>query len=460
VKKFPHVYVILFLIILISAVLTWIVAPNAYDFQLDAEGNPTRLIDPDTYHPIDRNGFDPWEVMLSIPKGMGEVASIIFFIFIVGGSFNMIQATGAVDSGIRATANALKGKEVALLFVIVLLFSIGGTTFGMAEEALVFIPMLVPLAMALGYDSLVGVALALAGPCAGFTGAFMNPFTLAVAQGIVGLPIFSGREYRIVIWIVTTLVVFFWIYLYARKVKKDPKISIMYEEDLKREKVNLDFATPFTGRQKLALILMALTFVLLIWGVTKYGWYIDELAALFLSMGIVCGLVGGLGPSKLAEAFVEGSTSLVVGALVVGIARAILVVLRDGGILHTIVHAAAALVQGLPAFMAAIGMYIVQILISIVIPSGSGMASVTMPIMGPLATLLDLTQQTAVLIYQFADGFTNIIIPTSGYLLAGLALAKVPYEKWVKWYWPLFWVMLLVGAVFVVIAQVIKFGPF
>ena len=459
-KKFPHVYVILFLIIIISALLTWIVAPNSYDFQLDAEGNPTRLINPDTYHPTERNGFDPWELMLSIPKGMGEVASIIFFIFIVGGSFNMVQATGAVDAGIRATANALKGKEVALLFVIVLLFSIGGTTFGMAEEALVFIPMLVPLALALGYDSLTGLALALVGPCAGFTAAFLNPFTLAVAQGIVGLPIFSGKEYRIVIWVVTTLIAFLFIYWYARRVKKNPEISIMYEADQKREKVDLNFNTPFTLRQKLALLLMALTFVLLVWGVTKYGWYIDELAALFLSMGIVCGLVGGVWPSKLAEAFVEGSTGLVVGALVVGVARAILVVLRDGGILHTIVHGAAMVVQGLPAALSAIGMYIVQILISVVIPSGSGMASVTMPIMGPLATLLSLTQQTAVLIYQFADGFTNIIIPTSGYLLAGLALAKVPYEKWVKWYWPLFLIMLGVGAIFVIIAQVIKFGPF
>ena len=391
-KKFPHVYVILFLIIIIASILTWIINPNQYDFQLDEEGNPTKLIDPDTYHPVDRNGIDPWEMMLSIPKGMGQVASIIFFIFIVGGSFNVVQATGAVESGIRTTANALKGKEVALLFVIVVLFSIGGTTFGMAEEALVFIPMLVPLAIALGYDSLTGLALALVGPCAGFSAAFMNPFTLAVAQGFVGLPIFSGLEYRVVIYVITTLVAFAFIYLYARKVKKNPQSSIMYEADLKREKVDLTAKTPFTGRQKATLIMMALTFVVLIWGVVKYGWWIDEIAALFLTMGIVCGLIGGLWPSKLATAFVDGATSLTVGALVVGVARAILVVLQDGAILHTIVHAMAAVVSGLPASLSAIGMYIVQILISVVIPSGSGMAAVTMPVMGPLSTLLGLTQ--------------------------------------------------------------------
>jgi len=319
---------------------------------------------------------------------------------------------------------------------------------------------LVPLALALGYDSLVGLALALVGPCAGFSAAFMNPFTVAVAQGIVGLPIFSGLPFRVVAYVFTTLVAFGFIYWYARRVKANPKLSIMYEDDLKREKIDLDMEKPFTARHKVVLIIMVLTFVLLIYGVTKFGWYIDEIAALFLSMGIICGLIGGLWPSKLATAFVDGAASLTVGALVVGIARAILVVLKEGAILHTIVNFTAGLVAGLPTFLAALGMYAVQIVISVVIPSGSGMASVTMPVMGPLATLLGLTQQTAVLVYQFADGFTNIIIPTQGYLLAGLALAKVPFEKWFKWYWPLFWIFIVVGAIFIVIAQVIQYGPF
>ena len=458
--QFPHVYVILFFLLIIAMILTYIIPANQFDFKLDENGEPTRVIDPATFHAVDPNPVSLWEMMLAIPKGMVEVASIIFFIFIVGGSFNIIQATGAVESGIRATANNLKGKEAFLIFAIVVLFSIGGATFGMAEEALVFIPMLVPLAIALGYDSLTGLALALVGPCAGFTAAFMNPFTLGVAQGIVGLPIFSGWEYRVVVYAFTTLTAFLFILWYARRVKKNPEISLMYEEDKKREKVDLDLVAPFTLRHKIVLIVLLLTFVVLIYGVNKYGWYIDEIAALFLSMGIICGIIGGLWPSKIAVAFVAGATALTVGALVVGLARAILVVLRDGSILHTIVYFLAGLVAGLPAALAAIGMYIVQLVISVVIPSGSGMASVTMPVMGPLATLLNMTQQTAVLIYQFADGFTNIIIPTQGYLLAGLALAAVPFEKWVKWYWPLFLIFMLLGAIFIIIAQVIKFGPF
>jgi uncharacterized ion transporter superfamily protein YfcC len=458
-ERFPHVYVILFLLIIISAILTYIIPANQYDLQV-IDGETSKLIDPETYHSVDQAPIDPWEVLLSIPKGMGEVAYIIFFIFIVGGAFNIIAATGAVESFIRATTISLKGRESLVLIVVTILFSVGGTTFGMAEEALVFIPMLVMLAIGLGYDSLTGVAMALVGPCAGFTGAFMNPFTLGVAQGIVGLPLFSGLEYRVVIYIITTITATAFIYFYARKVKKNPETSIMYAEDQKRAVAEVEGKHIFTLQQKIVLIVMLLTFVLLIYGVNKYGWYIDELAALFLGMGIVCGFIGGLWPSKVAEAFVDGAMALTVGALVVGIARAILVVLRDGVILHTIVHFLAGLVSGLPSVFGVVGMYLVQLVISVIIPSGGGMASVTMPIMGPLASLLGMTQQTAVLIYQFADGFTNIIIPTSGYLLAGLALAKVPYEKWVKWYWPLFLIFLVLGAIFAIIAQVIKFGPF
>jgi uncharacterized ion transporter superfamily protein YfcC len=454
--KFPHVYTLLFGLIILAAILTFILPANTYDMQVD---NP-KLINPTTYHAVDRTVVDPWTLIQAIPKGMGEVASIIFFIFIVGGSFNIIQATGAIEAFIRSTAISLRKWGWVLLAVITILFSVGGTTFGMAEEALVFIPMLVLLSIALGYDSITGLALALVGPCAGFTGAFMNPFTEGVAQGIVGLPIFSGLQYRVIIYIVSTLTAVLFIIWYGGKVRNKPQISIMYEEDQKRTKTEVVEGQKMTVRQILVLVGMLLTFVLLIYGVLKFGWYINEIAALFLGCFIILGFIGGLWPSKMSEVFVEGAMALTVGALVVGVARAILVVLRDGNILYTIVHFLASLVQGLPSYLAAIGMYIVQIIISVIIPSGGGMASVTMPIMGPLATATGLTQQTAVLIYQFADGFTNIGIPTQGYLLAGLALAKVPFEKWFKWYMPLFGIFLLEGAIFSIIAVLIKFGPF
>ena len=393
-KKFPHVYVILFCVIIVSALLTYILPSNMYDQQMK-DGKATKLIDPNSYHSVPSSPVDPWKMMLSVPTGMQAVASIIFFIFIVGGAFNIIQSTGAIEAGIRKLVTALghgKGKgddkgsttkDGILLFIIVAAFSIGGCTFGMAEEALVFIPMLVPLAIAMGYDSLVGLAMALVAPCAGFTGAFINPFTLQVAQGFVGLPLLSGMGYRIIIFVIQTIVAFTFIFWYAQRVKKNPKLSVMYEADQKREKIDLEAKSAFTLQHKLVLVIMLCTFALLIYGVNKWGWYIDEIAALFLTMGAVCGFVGGLGPSKVAEAFVDGSTALTVGALVVGVARAILVVLSQGAILHTIVHGMAAAVAGLPPALSAIGMYIVQIIISVIIPSGSGMAAVTMPIMGP-----------------------------------------------------------------------------
>jgi len=467
--QFPHVYVVLFIIIIIAAVLTWILPANQYDYQIK-DGKVSKLVDPNSYHGVEAHHVNPWEMLVAVPKGMQEVADIIFFIFLVGGSFAILQSTGAVEAGIKKLVIACGGRDQSgkrsdwkdglLLFIIVAAFSTGGCTFGMAEEALVFIPMLVPLSIAMGYDSLVGLALALVAPCAGFTGAFINPFTLQVAQRMVGLPILSGMTYRIVIFIIQTVVAFLFIFIYAMRVKRNPQLSIMYEADKGREKIDLDADTPFTVQHKIILFVMLATFAVLVYGVNAWGFGLTEITALFLAMGIIAGFIGGKGPSKIAEAFVDGSTSLTMGALVVGVARAILVVLNQGNILHTIVHAMGAAVAGLPPALSAIGMYIVQILISVIIPSGSGMAAVTMPIMGPLATLVGMTQQTAVLIYQFADGFTNIIIPTSGYLLAGVALAKVPYEKWVKWYAPLFGIFLVLGAVFVIIAQIIHFGPF
>lgn len=460
-KRVPHVFVILFSIILVCALLTYIIPANVYDNAVNPDGTTSRLIVPDSYHSVEQNPQGLWAAVMAVPKGMGQAASIIFFIFIIGGAFTIIQATGAIEAGIRGAARSLRGSSSAILLgVITVLFSVGGATFGMAEEALVFIPMLIPLAMALGYDSMTGVAMALAGPCAGFTAAFLNPFTEGVAQGIVGLPLFSGMPYRIVLWVISTVLVFGFIYRYATRIKAKPELSPVYEEDQKREKVELSDTHPFTMRQKGVLILVAATFIFLVYAVNKWGWYIDELAGLFLALGIVSGFVGGLGPNKIADAFVDGITALAFGAIIVGVARGILVILTDGQILHTIVHAMASVVQGLPGVISALGMYVVQLIISVIIPSGSGMAMVTMPIMGPLATILGMTQQTAVLIYQFADGFTNIIIPTSGYLLAGLALGKVPYEKWVKWYTPLFLILMGFGAVAVVIAYLIKFGPF
>jgi uncharacterized ion transporter superfamily protein YfcC len=459
-SKFPHVYVLLFVVLLGSALLTHLIPANQYELQKTSDGSPGKLVDPASYHPVAASPVGLWDVFLSIPTGFKEVANIVFFIFFVVGAFTIVNATGAVTAGTHAVVAGLVGRESLVIFVVVLLFSLGGATFGMAEEALVFIPLLIPLSIALGYDSLTGTGLALVGPCCGFTAAFLNPFTLGVAQGIVGLPLFSGLWFRLAAYAITMATVSLFIYRYAGRIKANPRLSSMYDDDLGREIVPLDREVLFTWRHRLVLLLVLATFVLLIVGVNRFGWYIEEIGALFLAMGVVSGLVGGMGPSQIARTFVDGATSVTNGAMVLGVARAILVVLVQGNILHTIVHGLASAVAGLPASLSVVGMYVVQIVISVIIPSGSAMASVTMPVMGPLATLLGVTQQTAVLIFQFADGFTNVIVPTSGYFLAGLAMANVPYEKFARWYLPLFVILLAEGAVFCVVAHAIRLGPF
>lgn len=460
-KKFkvPHVYVILLTIILICGVLTYIVPAGEYNMVENEEGR--EVLDPESFENVEKTPVTPFGLLKSVPKGMVETALIIFFIFIVGGSFAVVEATGATEAGLGKVTIMMAGKEKLIIPIIMFVFSLGGAVFGMAEETLPFIPIMVTLAIALGFDSLTGVGMVLVGAGAGFAGAFMNPFTIGVAQGIAGIPLFSGIGYRIFAYIVMYLLATSFIFWYAGRVKKNPKKSLMYEADQKREDtLDLDNLMDFTVRHKIVLLVVAVTIGLLVFGVVNYGWYIEQISALFLGMAIVVAIVGGLGFNGFAESLIEGMSNLAGGALVVGFARAILVVLTEGQILDTILHSTASLVSGLPSYLAALGMYIFQCFLNFIVPSGSGQAAVSIPILAPLSDLVGVTRQTAVLAYQFGDGISNIFTPTSGYFMAGLALAKVPWDKWAKWILPLILVEYIVAGVLVVIANLINFGPF
>ncbi len=459
VKKVPHVYVILLGIVLICAALTYIVPSGQY---LRVEGPDGRMVvDPNSFQLIANTPVNLWGVLKSVPQGMVESAEIIFFIFIVGGAFNVINATGAIDAGIGKLTKTMSGREKLVIPIVMIAFSLGGAVFGMAEETIPFIPVMVTLAIALGFDSLTGAGMVLIGAGAGFAGSFMNPFTVGVAQGIAELPLFSGFGYRIICYLFyLTLAIGFMLW-YASKVKKNPEFSPMYEFDRKREE-RLDFNNlkEFTGTHKIVLLIVFISIFLLIFGVVKYGWYITEIAALFLGMAIVVGLVGNLGLNGFAESLVEGMASLAGGALVVGFAKAILIVLNQGNILDPMLNSISGAVATLPSTLAALGMYIFQCLLNFAIPSGSGQAAVTMPIMAPLSDLVNVTRQTAVLAFQFGDGISNIFTPTSGYFMAGLALAKIPWNKWAKWIFKYILMAYGVGAVLIIIAQLINLGPF
>jgi uncharacterized ion transporter superfamily protein YfcC len=455
--KMPHTFVLLFCIAIIAGLLTYVIPAGAYD-RIEFEGR--QIADAATYHAVDAAPASLFAVLKAFPKGLEQAAAIVFFIFIVGGSFYVVQKSGAIDAGIAAAVRKTAGKGILIIPILSVIFAFGGGIYGMAEEVLPFIPALVILCISLGYDSLTGAAIALAATCAGFTGAFLNPFTVGVAQGIAELPLFSGLRFRIVVFAVMVLITIVYMILYCNRIKKNPEKSPMYEIDKKRD-IALDLQnTEFTTQHKVVLLVVLATFALLVFGVLKYGWYIQEISGLFFGMAIIVGIISRRGLNQLAEDFLEGCAMLAYGALVVGLARGILVIFTDANVIDTIIWGMANAIQGLPSAITSLGIYIAQIIISAIVPSGSGMAALTMPVLSPLADIVGVTRQTTVLAYQFADGFTNILTPLSGYFMAGLALAGIPYQKWIKWIMPLAVIWWVAGGIFVVIADAIHYGPF
>ena len=459
-KKFvvPHVYILLLILILIFSILSYIVPANVYDYH-DVVVNPdtgaTRsVVDPDTYHAVEQTPVSLLQFLTAVPRGIQESAQIIFFIFIVGGAMTVLQETKAIEAGMGRMIKAMKDKTLLLIPIIMFLFSLCGSVFGMAEETIPFIPIFVSLMIAAGFDSITGVAVVLCGASAGFAGAFINPFTIQVAQGIAELPLLSGMSFRIVMYICMVILSVTMVMRYAVKVRKNPQISVMHDFDKTREDVaDLDALPAFGGREKLILVVFLATIILLVYGVIKMGWYMDEIAALFLGMSMIVAAISGLGFNGYANALSKGMADIAGGALVVGFARGILVVMTDGNILYTILHGAASLLNGLPAMVSAAGMYVFQCLLNFIVPSGSGQAAVSMPIMAPLADLVGVTRQTACIAFQLGDGISNIFTPTSGYFMAGLALAKVPWSKWAKWFLPILGLQYLLGLIFVLVAQ-------
>ncbi|MBK5252906.1 MAG: putative basic amino acid antiporter YfcC [Peptostreptococcaceae bacterium] len=458
-SRVPHVYIILLAVVLFCSILTYIVPAGTYDMVTLDSGR--EVVDAATFHTMDSTPVNLMQFLTAVPRGMQETALIIFFIFIVGGSFAVLNETGAIEAGLGKMVKALKGKEIMVIPVAMIVFSLLGAINGMAEETLPFIPIFVSLCIAMGYDSLTGTAIVFIGAGSGFAGAFLNPFTIGVAQGIAGLPLFSGIQYRIVIYIVMVTLGILFVMRYATKVRKNPELSPMRDIDLNRtDNMDLDNLHVFGVKEKAILGIFVASMVLLVIGVIKWGWYINEIAGLFFGMAILCALVGGLGLNQYAISLGEGMAAIATGALVVGFARAILVVLTDGNILFTILHSAANVLNNLPSMISAVGMYIFQCFLNFIVPSGSGQAAVSIPILAPLGDLVGVTRQTTCIAYQLGDGISNIFTPTSGYFMAGLGLARIPWDKWAKWILPLIGAWYVVGAIFVAVAQSVQLGPF
>jgi uncharacterized ion transporter superfamily protein YfcC len=428
-------------LILLAVVATWVVPGGAYERVVEQVAGTSRtVVVPGSFH------FVPGQPQLlelfTAPiRGFLKLAEIIAFIFILGGAFAMLDQTGAIAAGIRRLVRLLRGREIYAIPLVMTLFSFFGAAFGMCEEAMPFVLVFVPLSLALGYDSLVGVSLTFVAAGVGFAGAFFNPFTLQIAQGLAGLQPLSGMGYRLVIWTLATALAIAWVTVYARKIRRHPEQSPMYLID-QRWREQLAAQQPagpdrLSLRHGLCLLLLLGTIVTMILGVILGGWYIQELAGVFLAMGLLTGLTAGMGPSRLARAFVFGAKDIAPAALIVGFAGGILVILEQGRILDTLLYAMASVSGRLPPLLAADAQYLLQLTVNFFIPSGSTKAALTMPLMAPLADLSGITRQTAVLAYQLGDGFTNLIIPTSGVTMGTLAMARIPYGRWLRWHLPL-----------------------
>jgi uncharacterized ion transporter superfamily protein YfcC len=437
--RLPNTYVLIFAILALIALSTWLVPGGKYDTHLV---NGKQLVDPTTFHYVASKPQGIVALLMAPIKGFVEAALIIGFVLITGGAFAVLQKTDAIDAMIKSIARAhdhSRFVRVALIPVFLTLFSLGGATFGMNEEAIPFILIFVPLALALGYDTVTGVSLPFLGTQIGFGAAFLNPFNVGVAQGIAGVPLFSGMGYRLIVWVVMTTVTIAFMMWYAARIKRHPQLSPTYELDLvKRKEHPVDFSSfvGMTVKHKLVLFIFAGTLLGMVVGVVKFDWFIEEIAALFLARTIVVGVVGRLNSDEFMGAFMHGAKDLVGTALVIALARGTVILARDAQIIDTMLHGLMPLVQSSSPVFAAHKMFAIQTVINFFIHSGTGQAALTMPIMAPLADLVGVTRQTAILAYQFGE-FTTPMIPTSGITVGVLALARIPWITWAKWMVPL-----------------------
>lgn len=455
--KTLNVFVLLLAILLIATVLTHIIPSGEYD-KVEKEGRD--IVNPKSFEFVDSSPVDFFGFFTAIHTGLVEAADIIFFVLIIGGTFGILTKSGTIEALMIFMAKKLANKDKWLVPIMMLFFAIGGSLIGMSEEALIYVPILVPLAVALGFDVLTGAAIVLIGASVGFTTAVMNPFTVGIAQGIAGLPLFSGIAYRIVLFVVIYGVAVAFVYRHAMKVKKNPSLGFFgkYKRDGKNDFIHSD--VKLEKRHKWILAYFLFNFVVLAYGVIKYQWYITEISALFILLAIVVGILGRLSADKMVDSFMKGSSDLIAAALIIGVSKATLVVLSEGQIIDTMLYHASNVLQQLPSTLNVIGMFLFQSIIHFIIPSGSGQAALTMPIMAPLADLVGVTRQTTVLSFSMAYGVGSIIFPTVGYFMAALSLAGIPWGVWAKWILPLVLLEYGIGLIAVVIAHFIGYGPF
>lgn len=466
-SRFPTAYTILFCLIALVAALTWVIPAGQYERVMNEEVGREVAV-PGTYEIVDPNPQGFVDVMLAPTAGFYDPQSYVanaidvaLFVLFLGGFLGVMNATGAIDTGIRSAMRHLKGHEIWMIPILMTLFALGGTTYGMAEETLAFYAILVPVILAAGYDAVTGVAIILIGAGIGVLGSTINPFATVIAANAAGIPFTDGIVLRFILLVGGLLICIAYVMRYAHRVKADPSRSVVSKQWAAHRKLFLQghdeeiHSASLTGTQIVCLIVFGLTFAVMIWGVSSQGWWMARMGALFFGAAIVIGLIARLGEKKLTGSFVDGARDLLGVALVVGLARGIVVIMEQGMIADTILHSAETSLGGLPELAFINLMFWIEVGMSFFVPSSSGLAVLSMPILAPLADFADVGRDLVVTAYQAANGLVNLINPTFAVVVGGLAIARVAYDRWLAFIWPLLLILTLFISVIISIGTML-----
>ena len=447
--KVPGTYTIIFAMILLSALLTWFVPGGEY-----VKGEEGTL----SYRDVE-SVPQLFGVFTALYHGFVKQSGIIIFILIVGGSFWLLNSTGAISVGIGRFIRSVGRYHKVVLVAITLLFSLAGAIFGMSEETIPFVGIVVPLVVSMGYDAFLGMLIVYVAANVGFSSAFLNPFTVGIAQEMAELPLFSGMEYRLFCWAILTLLLILFVLFYAKSVYKAPQAAAEQQTFAAPQLTSAPQPTAapqapaeqqpcpqrMSAAQKIILLILFATIVLLVVGVTLWGWYMAEISGLFLAMGIVSGIVAGDDSGRISSEMIAGAKDILSSALVVGLASGIIVILQEGRIIDSILNSLQAALNNAGGEWSLSAMYGIQALINTIIPSATAKAAITIPIMAPFSDMVGVSRQAMVLAFQFGDGFTNMITPTSGVLIASLSMARITYSEWVRKIWRPVLALMVIG---------------
>ena len=448
--RVPHTLVLLFAMMAAALVLTWILPAGAFETATAEDGR--EVVVAGTFHHVDdAPTLSPLSLLTAVPRALGDAQGIVFFVLIVGGVLAVIRKTGALDAFLGWALRRFGHRVGLLIFACMLVFGAASSTFGMSEEYIALAVVLMSLCVALRLDAITAVGMMLAGAGIGYGAATLNPFTVMVAQDVAGVAPGSGLWLRAAIFTPLLLIGFHHVFSYARRVRNDPTASLVH--DIPEAQAPAPPAYPSLSRTHVGVLLaMVAALALLVVGIIFWGWYLVELSALFFGLGIAAAVIGRLGADETAKIFGQGAAELSMTALLIGFARGIALVLEDGQVLHTVVHGLSVPLSLVGAEVAAVGMLGIQSVLNFFIPSGSGQAFVTMPLMAPIGDLVGVSPQVAVLAYQFGDGFMNMIVPTNAVLMGILGIAGIPYGRWLRFIAPLVLKLLAVAAVILVAA--------